>query len=268
MKPIINLLQEFDFTESEAKVYTAFLENGASTGYEISKLSGVARSKIYNVLETLTQRGVLTCSQDEKSTLYKAVPVSQLTSSIRRQLDKNLEMLEQEADMLAKPRSDERIWYLFDWESAKSRCLQMISNAREEIVMQIWANELDREVERCICQKQKALDRMAVILYDETETYRTAIPKFYRHGFERDKLNEMGGRWLTVSVDGKEMIYMTFSETGMTQAICSKNADIVLFAREYMYHDAYCLRLIDRLRDQATSEFGFDLEGIRDVFSF
>lgn len=268
MKPIINLLQEFDFTESEAKVYIAFLENGANTGYEISKLSGVARSKIYNVLETLTQRGVLTCSQDEKSTLYKAVTVAQLTSSIRRQIDKNLEMLEQEGNMLSKPRSDERIWYLYDWESAKSRCLQMINNAQEEVMMQIWANELDREFEQCICQKQKSLNRMAVILYDETEIYRTAISRLYRHGFERDKLQEMGGRWLTISVDGKEMIYITFSEAGMTQAICSKNADIVLFAREYMYHDAYCLRLIDRLRDQATSEFGLDLEGIRDVFSF
>ncbi len=268
MKPIISLLQEFDFTESEAKVYIAFLENGASTGYEISKMSGVARSKIYNVLEALAQRGILTCSQDEKSTLYKAVPVEQLTSSIRRQIDKNLEKLEQEGDMLSKPRSDERIWYINDWESAKSRCLQMINNAHEEVMIQIWANELDSEFEKCICLKQKDLGRMAVILYDETEIYRTAIPRFYRHGFEKDKLKEMGGRWLTVSVDGREMIYMTFSESGMVQAICSKNSDIVLFAREYMYHDAYCLRLIDRLRDQATSEFGFDLEGIRDVFSF
>jgi len=268
MKPIIDLLQEFDFTESEAKVYIAFLENGANTGYEISKLSGVARSKIYNVLEILTQRGVLTCSQDEKSTLYKAVPVEQLTSSIRRQIVKNLERLEQECDKLSKPRSDERIWYLFDWESAKSRCLQMINSANEEVMMQIWTNQLDRELEQCICRKQKDLDRMAVILYDETETYRTTIPRFYRHGFEQEKLKEMGGRWLTISVDGKEMIYMTFSETGMTQAICSKNADIVLFAREYMYHDAYCLRLIDHLREQATSEFGFNLEGVRDVFSF
>ncbi len=267
MKPIINLLQEFDFTESEAKVYIAFLENGASTGYEISKLSGVARSKIYNVLETLMQKGALICSQEEKSTLYRAVPVGQLTSAIRRQVEKNLNWLEQEGAKLSKTRSDDRIWYLYDWESAKSRCLQMIKEAREEVMMQIWMNELDSEFERCIRFKQENLDRVAVILYDETETYHTSISRFFRHGFERDKLKEMGGRWLTVSADGKEMIYITFSENGMAQAICSRNPDIVLFAREYLYHDAYCLRLIDRLRDQAASEFGFDLEGVRDVFS-
>ena len=268
MDPIIDLLQEFDFTESEAKVYVALLENGPCTGYEISKQSGVARSKIYNVLETLTQRGVLTCSQEEKSTLYSAVPVEQLTSAIRRQIDKNLTKLEQEGQKLQKPRGDERIWYLYDWESAKSHCLQMISEAREEVMMQIWANELDSEFEHCICNKQEHLDKVLVIMYDEAEVYHTSIPRLYKHGFEQDKLKELGGRWLTVSVDGKEMLYITFSETGMAQAISSKNADIVLFAREYMYHDAYCLRLIDHLRDQAASEFGFHLEGVRDVFSF
>ena len=267
MKAIINLLQEFDFTESEAKVYLTFLENGASTGYEISKLSGVARSKIYNVLETLLQKGALICSQEEKSTLYRAVPIEQLTSAIRRQVEKNLNCLEQEGAKLEKTRSDDRIWYLYDWESAKSRCLQMIRDAREEVMIQIWTSELDEEFERSIRFKQESLGRFAVILYDETETYHTSIPRFYRHGFERDKLKEMGGRWLTVSVDGKEMIYITFTGAGMAQAICSKNPDIVLFAREYIYHDAYCLRLIDRLRDQAASEFGFDLEGVRDVFS-
>lgn len=134
--------------------------------------------------------------------------------------------------------------------------------------MQIWANRLDEEFEACIREKETALDRVAMVFYDEAESYDTTIPKFYKHGFEQDKLKEMGGRWLTVSVDNEEMIYITFNDTEMVQAIYSKNADIVIFAREYVYHDAYCLRLIDHLREQAASEFGFNLEGVRDVFSF
>jgi len=74
MKSIIYLLREFNFTESEAKVYVALLENGACTGYEVSKLSGVARSKIYNVLEALLQRGAITDSQGDKTILYRANP--------------------------------------------------------------------------------------------------------------------------------------------------------------------------------------------------
>ena len=50
MIKLINTLKEFKFTESEAKVYISLLQNGPCTGYELSKVSGVARSKIYNIL--------------------------------------------------------------------------------------------------------------------------------------------------------------------------------------------------------------------------
>ena len=46
MDDIINLLRKFDFTESEAKAYITLIQNGSCTGYELSKLSGVPRSKI------------------------------------------------------------------------------------------------------------------------------------------------------------------------------------------------------------------------------
>jgi len=267
MKPIISLLQEFRFTESEAKVYVALLENGASTGYEISKQSGVARSKIYNILNALVQRGVLLCSQEEKSTLYRAVPIKLLSSVIRKQVGGSLDRLQQEGEMLLTQHGDDRIWHLYDWESAKCRCLEMIHNARDEVLLQIWVNELDSELESCIRSKQETLGKVSVILYDVTGKYQTSIPKFYRHGFEQDKLRELGGRWVTVAVDWKEMIYISFSDAGMNQAIYSKNADMVLFAREYVYHDAYCLRLIDRLGEQAVKQFGLNLEGVRDIFS-
>lgn len=61
---MIAQLREFGFTESEAKVYVALLEGGAVSGYEASKLSGVARSKIYTILEALIQRGAVLSSSD------------------------------------------------------------------------------------------------------------------------------------------------------------------------------------------------------------
>ena len=69
---MIAQLREFGFTESEAKVYVALLEGGAVSGYEASKLSGVARSKIYTILEALIQRGAVLSSSDGRATLYRA----------------------------------------------------------------------------------------------------------------------------------------------------------------------------------------------------
>lgn len=40
-----------------------------------------------------------------------------------------------------------------------------------------------------------------------------------------------------------------------------------LFAREYVYHGAYSLRLIGHLRENVMSEFGKSMEGVRSIFS-
>ena len=50
---VIELLKNFQFTESEAKVYVTLTQYGPQTGYEVSKTSGVPRSKVYNILESL-----------------------------------------------------------------------------------------------------------------------------------------------------------------------------------------------------------------------
>ena len=44
---VIELLKNLQLTESEAKVYVALSQYGPQTGYEVSKTSGVPRSKVY-----------------------------------------------------------------------------------------------------------------------------------------------------------------------------------------------------------------------------
>ena len=49
-------LAAIGFTEYEAKVYLALLEENPSTGYQLSKLSGVPRSMVYDALRRLHAR--------------------------------------------------------------------------------------------------------------------------------------------------------------------------------------------------------------------
>ena len=45
METIIQIMKKYDFSEMETRVYTTLLEKGNLTGYEVSKISGVPRSK-------------------------------------------------------------------------------------------------------------------------------------------------------------------------------------------------------------------------------
>lgn len=130
---MIAQLREFGFTESEAKVYVALLEGGAVSGYEASKLSGVARSKIYTILEALIQRGAVLSSSDGRATLYRAESPAHLAELLRGEMDRGLRNLALAAEGLVCGQNDERIWHLGSWESARSRCLRMIREAREQV---------------------------------------------------------------------------------------------------------------------------------------
>lgn len=264
---MINSLKGFGFTETEAKVYIALLQNGDCTGYEASKYAGVPRSKVYATLEALAGRGVLATGLRGKTSIYRAKPVEQLAAQIRNQTEDSLRRLEEEARVFETPRGGEQIWQMTGYESILNKCAQLIEEAEQEVLIQIWKQDLDARLERCIAQKQKELGRVLVILYDVEERYDTEIPKFYPHGFEADKMADAGSRWITISADGREMVHVSIQSRARASAVFTHNASMVFFATEYIKHDAYCLRLIEHMGERVKAVFGEDMEGIRDVFA-
>ncbi len=58
---MINALRKIGLTEGEIKVYLALLELGNSTTWNITKKSGISGSKVYEVLERLSKKGLI-CS--------------------------------------------------------------------------------------------------------------------------------------------------------------------------------------------------------------
>lgn len=263
---LINLLEQFNFTESEAKVYIAFLENGPTTGYEISKLSGVARSKIYNIIESLIQKGALIYSQSDRSKIYKAESIDTLSTVIQQKTNSNLAKLKQEAASLTPQKEDNQIWKLSDWEVVETRAINMIQSATDQVMIQIWADELDDTLEKALLEKESHLEKFVVIFYDLKKKYKTKLHRIYCHGFEKEKLKDMNGRWILITVDRNQMLYVSLNSEGMTQAIYTEEAQMALFAREYILHDAYCLRILEHLQTSAVKEFGEAMEKVRDIY--
>jgi len=265
MERLIRVMQEFNYTESEAKVYVALLQSGPQTGYEVSKLSSVPRSKVYNVLETLIERGVIATTPGAKTILYRAEPIQRIADLQRTSMEQGIRELQQEAKNLSAPRDDEQVWKLSGYLSILEKCREMIGHAERELLIQIWADDLP-ELEPLLLKKQDQLNLLA-ILYDREEKYNTRLTKIYRHGFEKDRIQETGFRWITIAADQREMLHATVRNSGASEAIYTCNGSMVYFAEEYVRHDAYCLRIIDALPQEVRRTFGNNMEGIRDVFA-
>lgn len=267
MEKIISLLKHFNFTESESKVYIALLQNGPRSGYEVSKISGVPRSKVYNTLEILIQKGAVMVTHVEKSSLYKAESVDCIINNLKKQNEYIISELESELIHYDEKVDNEQIWQIKGYDNLLSKCISMIRDSQKEVLIQVWKEDLTEDLEEVLCKKQEELGKVLVVLYDNKEEYNTKIPYFYRHGFEESKLDDTGGRWITVTIDSKEMFYATIRSEKVAEGIYTSNSSMVFFANEYIKHDAYCIKLIDRMSDEEKRTFGSNMLGIRKLFN-
>lgn len=266
MNDMINLLKEFHFTESESKVYISLLENGEGTGYEISKFSGVPNSKVYSILEALMQKGVLTNSLRSKNTIYKAEPIAKVSKLLLERANKSAAQLEKLGSNFSTKEEDDKIWNIEQKDSVISSCVDLIDNAKNEIMIQIWVNDLTSELEQSLINKQNEGINVLVILFDLEEEYKTNIKNYFAHGFEKPKLHDLKSRWINLSVDGEKMIYASFGKKDLMEGITTRNSSMVYFAQEYIKHDAYCLNLINLLKEKHPDEINEYLQGVREIF--
>ncbi len=77
------LLQEIGLTQNEAHVYLALLGLGMSAPVRIVKKSGLHKATVYNVLERLVKKGIVSYIKKEETTLYKAEKPESLLELLR-----------------------------------------------------------------------------------------------------------------------------------------------------------------------------------------
>ena len=82
MRQIIERMQALGFSQYEAKVYLALLQQPNVTGYELAKNSGVPASKIYAILNKLISKEVVQAIDSEPKK-YVPQPPDEILSRMR-----------------------------------------------------------------------------------------------------------------------------------------------------------------------------------------
>jgi len=92
---LISALVETGLTRHEARLYILLSTDGAMSGYEAAKLTGMSRSNAYMALSGLTDKGgALRIEGDVQR--YEAVPVHEYVTNKRRYFDQVLQVVERE----------------------------------------------------------------------------------------------------------------------------------------------------------------------------
>ena len=83
-------LQELGFTLGEEKAYIALLKLGSSTTGPIAKEANVSRSKLYEILEKLVRKGVVSHYKQNNISYFKAAPPERIIEFLN-QKEKEME---------------------------------------------------------------------------------------------------------------------------------------------------------------------------------
>lgn len=96
------LLEEAGLTQREIKVYTALLEIGESTAGSIIKESGIPGSKIYETLDKLKERGLVSSIVKKNILHFTASPPKQILHLLDSQREKIATSIVPQLELLEK----------------------------------------------------------------------------------------------------------------------------------------------------------------------
>ena len=136
-------LEKLGFSSNEAKVYGTLIKHKVLNGYEIAKLSGVARSLVYEVINRLIAKGAV-IRIDGEPNFYKPIEYQDLIRSIKEENEKNIACAERELQQLATENVDvDYVMNIVGEEKYVAKAKELIDSAQAEISLSIWQESFE-----------------------------------------------------------------------------------------------------------------------------
>ncbi|AKB17080.1 MULTISPECIES: TrmB family transcriptional regulator [unclassified Methanosarcina] len=208
---LINNLERLGLTENEAKVYVGVVSLREATAREVHELTNVPRAKIYEVLKVLAKKGYLEVRQGSP-TYFRAVDPKQVIGKIKDEfINCAIETLDQLNELSYELPKTSPVWCIQSEWGIKNRILEILSEAKEELIIFSSNPEYLQEFEAALQKLQKTC--RLIFIVDEIDKFKS-LPFEFREVTQefKDFINDIvidGAEYkeeLFIIADGKESI--------------------------------------------------------------
>lgn len=245
-------MQNIGFTQYESQVYLALLQQSHITGYELAKISSVPASKIYQILNKLTDKEmILAIDSDPKK--YVPLPPEEILSRYKNDYLQTMDSLNEKLSHLyaQDEASESYIWNLSGRNKIIRKLTDFISEAREHLYLSVWDEEID-EIREALLQVEGSGVKLSVVHFGKKILGKGDE---YIHGNEHQIRIERGGRRIALIVDDKKVVLGHFLKDGSSTAAWTANKGLVLLAKDYIIHDIYSIRMLKKFGKEAEDIF-------------
>lgn len=244
-------LLEIGFTLNEAKVYLTLLQNRYLNGYEISKLSNVSRSLVYDVIDRLVAKGFILKSEGQVN-YYCALPYDKVIEKIKNDNINKLNVAKEKLKNYSRIENEsEYIFNIKGIDEFFSKANDLILNAKKEISISIWKEDFPKIEDSLLIASKKGI-KIYIFSFSNIKFPSGEIFSYQL----KDPTSLFPYRRISIIVDGKEVI---IGENAGDKSICvlSKNHALVSMTTDEIVLNIFWLKYIKSkglLKNNATSD--------------
>jgi sugar-specific transcriptional regulator TrmB len=143
----VSLLQDLGLKEYEARSFLALTQMPAGTAKEISEISEVPRTRVYDAVRVLEAQGLVEVHHSSPQR-FRATDIEEAMTTLRRQFDTRIGTLHSHLEALdTREVSDDadrmqEVWSLSGRDGIESRTHTLLEDAESEIVLLVVDEEL------------------------------------------------------------------------------------------------------------------------------
>jgi sugar-specific transcriptional regulator TrmB len=255
-------LSELGFSEYEARSYLSLLKHQPATAYEVAKRAGLPTSKIYEVLSRLVEKSVVMEIMEKEKKRYIPIEPDEFVKKFRGKMEQTLSALKKELPLIKQESHVSYIWNMTEYGEFINKARQLIATTEVELLISTWKQELE-QLSDLLKKKELQNIKIAVVHFGKVEQ---KIGMIFPHPIENTIYAEKGGRGFVLISDGREALMATVRKEGKVEGAFSKNRGFVTLAEDYVKHDIYIMKIVERFNRQLIQRFGTNYKTLRDVF--
>jgi sugar-specific transcriptional regulator TrmB len=231
----LNELIQLGFTEYEAKVYLALLNDNPTTGYQLSKQAAVPRSMVYEALGRLLARGAVMKSEDQRTTLYRPVPPNMLLDRYEQENQRLINSLRTSLSTLYSAHNENHLWSIYGRSSVLTYASQMILEAEDELLLVLPDSGLDA-LRNEIKSASEQNASLSILLTGQGEI---EYGKVIRHPPQESELQELTA--MLVVVADRRTCLIGNMDLEMSATI-TNNPNLVYITRQFVWMELFTQR--------------------------
>lgn len=262
---IIEEMKKLGLSEYEVKAYLTLLEDYPVNGYSLSKNSGIPRSRIYEVLDSLKSKQIVFDEIGESGNKYYPIEPNLLFKKLENDFNSALKMVTNYTDKIYNTEpTDNKLMVIKGIENIINFVKTLIINSNKRIALSIWEDELD-----FIKQELDAAQDRGVIIrgiyFGKNNPYKDLVT----HRRVERYLSEKKVRYMIITIDNLYTISGVVSSGDESQITWTKDQGFLNISEDYIVHDLMVNKFFEILEPHENMKIETYMDKLRkDYFDF